>query len=270
MSEDGIFWCIASTLTQEEGSCCHRCTLDQPPTTPTNAASAGSPMPATRQLAATRPDHHPELGQRPASQIAAQLDCPPSTVYRWLHRFNEHGIDGLGGLPVPAGPDGLESWTADGSSRWPAATCPGSWSANPTAASRPPMPRRQRIGPWMPWPTPPRPRASRPAAARSAASCRPMGCAGAPCGPGAPAATRSSPQTNGGLRDGAARWGARPRPPPRRSGSPRVPVSGPFRSGSVIAPMPGGPNLAEHERGNQRAEPGQRPSRATTTNGARQ
>jgi hypothetical protein len=44
------------------------------------------------------------------------------------------------------------------------------------------------------------------------------GCAGAPCSPGAPAATRSSPQASGGLRGSTARWGARPRPrlPPRR------------------------------------------------------
>jgi transposase len=32
-------------------------------------------------------------------QIAAQLGCHQRTVYRWLHRFNEHGIDGLGDLP---------------------------------------------------------------------------------------------------------------------------------------------------------------------------
>ena len=32
-------------------------------------------------------------------QIAAQLGCHPRTVYRWLHRFNQGGIDGLGDLP---------------------------------------------------------------------------------------------------------------------------------------------------------------------------
>jgi transposase len=32
-------------------------------------------------------------------QIAAQLDCHPRTVYRWLHRFNAGGIDNLGDLP---------------------------------------------------------------------------------------------------------------------------------------------------------------------------
>ena len=37
-------------------------------------------------------------------QIAAQLGCHPRTVYRWLHRFNEHGIDGLGDLPRPGRP----------------------------------------------------------------------------------------------------------------------------------------------------------------------
>jgi transposase len=32
-------------------------------------------------------------------QIAAQLGCHPVIVYRWLHRFNAGGIDGLGDLP---------------------------------------------------------------------------------------------------------------------------------------------------------------------------
>jgi transposase len=32
-------------------------------------------------------------------QIAAQLGCHPRTVYRWLHRFNQGGIEGLGDLP---------------------------------------------------------------------------------------------------------------------------------------------------------------------------
>jgi transposase len=32
-------------------------------------------------------------------QIAAQLGCHPRTVYRWLHRFNQGGIDSLGDLP---------------------------------------------------------------------------------------------------------------------------------------------------------------------------
>jgi transposase len=33
------------------------------------------------------------------AQIATQLGCHPRTVYRWLHRFNQGGIDDLGDLP---------------------------------------------------------------------------------------------------------------------------------------------------------------------------
>jgi len=32
-------------------------------------------------------------------QIAEALDCHPRTVYRWLHRFNQGGINSLGDLP---------------------------------------------------------------------------------------------------------------------------------------------------------------------------
>jgi transposase len=41
------------------------------------------------------------------SQIAAQLGCHPRTVYRWLHRFNAGGIDGLGDLPRSGRPPRL-------------------------------------------------------------------------------------------------------------------------------------------------------------------
>jgi transposase len=37
-----------------------------------------------------------ELGQR--------LGCHPKTVYKWLHRFNAAGLDGLGDLPRPGVP----------------------------------------------------------------------------------------------------------------------------------------------------------------------
>jgi transposase len=38
----------------------------------------------------------PELTQR--------LGCHPKTVYKWLHRFNAHGLDGLADLPRPGLP----------------------------------------------------------------------------------------------------------------------------------------------------------------------
>ncbi len=49
-------------------------------------------------------------------QIAEALDCHPRTVYRWLHRFNQGGIDNLGDLarsgrpPGPRHGAGLTGW----------------------------------------------------------------------------------------------------------------------------------------------------------------
>jgi transposase len=40
-------------------------------------------------------------------QIAAQLGCHQRTVYRWLHRFNQGGIDDLGDLPRSGRPPRL-------------------------------------------------------------------------------------------------------------------------------------------------------------------
>jgi transposase len=34
-------------------------------------------------------------------ELAQQLGCHPKTVYKWLHRFNAHGLDGLADLPRP-------------------------------------------------------------------------------------------------------------------------------------------------------------------------
>jgi transposase len=31
-------------------------------------------------------------------ELAQRLGCHPKTVYKWLHRFNAHGLDGLDGL----------------------------------------------------------------------------------------------------------------------------------------------------------------------------
>jgi hypothetical protein len=58
-------------------------------------------------------------------QIAAQLGCHPRTVYRWLHRFNAGGIDGLGDLPARVGHGGLGNWTTAGSSPLVSSDPPG-------------------------------------------------------------------------------------------------------------------------------------------------
>jgi transposase len=43
-----------------------------------------------------------------ASQIAAGLGCHPKTVRQWLHRFNTHGVDGLGERPRSGRPRRLD------------------------------------------------------------------------------------------------------------------------------------------------------------------
>jgi transposase len=37
-------------------------------------------------------------------ELAQSLSCHPKTVYKWLHRFNADGLDGLGDLPRPGLP----------------------------------------------------------------------------------------------------------------------------------------------------------------------
>jgi transposase len=37
-------------------------------------------------------------------EVAQRLGCHPKTVYKWLHRFNADGLDGLGDLPRPGLP----------------------------------------------------------------------------------------------------------------------------------------------------------------------
>ena len=37
-------------------------------------------------------------------ELAQSLGCHPKTVYKWLHRFNAQGLDGLGDLPRPGLP----------------------------------------------------------------------------------------------------------------------------------------------------------------------
>ena len=38
------------------------------------------------------------------AEVAESLGCHPKTVYKWLHRFNTGGIDGLADLPRPGAP----------------------------------------------------------------------------------------------------------------------------------------------------------------------
>jgi transposase len=38
------------------------------------------------------------------TRVAQSLGCHPKTVYKWLHRFNAAGLDGLADLPRPGAP----------------------------------------------------------------------------------------------------------------------------------------------------------------------
>ena len=38
------------------------------------------------------------------TELAQRLGCHPKTVYKWLHRFNAAGLDGLADLPRPGAP----------------------------------------------------------------------------------------------------------------------------------------------------------------------
>ena len=38
------------------------------------------------------------------AELAQRLGCHPKTIYKWLHRFNAGGIDGLADLPRPGVP----------------------------------------------------------------------------------------------------------------------------------------------------------------------
>jgi transposase len=153
------------------------------------------------------------------SQLAARLGCHPRTVYRWLHRFNQGGIDDLGDLPrsgrprrlgeldrgrvialVGSDPPGRLVRQPDGTLVAADEQQPAQWTLDALAAAA------QAEG-------------SRSAAARSAGSSKPKGCAGARCAPGAPAATRTSPPKGGHHRplhhatargDGRLRRRARP------------------------------------------------------------
>ena len=89
---------------------CRRCCTPDHLLIPTSSAPAparGQP-PRTRRLdPGARIVVRSWDGER-ASQIAAGLGCHPKTVRQWLHRFNAHGVDGLGDRPRSGRPRRLD------------------------------------------------------------------------------------------------------------------------------------------------------------------
>ena len=89
-------------MTQEqEGS--HAAAAVRPATCRLHRGTPHPPLgrrpPRVSKLAAARPHHHAELGRRPGRPDRRPARLPSTDVYRWLHRFNAHGIDGLEDLP---------------------------------------------------------------------------------------------------------------------------------------------------------------------------
>jgi transposase len=128
------------------------------------------------------------------TQVAQSVGCHPKTVYKWLHRFNAQGLEGLADLPRPGAPRRLTEHERGRIIQLARTEPPGRLIQGGEGLLAPAQPRRRRTGPWTRSPRPPRPRASGSAAARSAASCWPRAPAGGAPGRGRKAATRSSSQ----------------------------------------------------------------------------
>ena len=84
------------------------------------------------------------------TELALRLGCTTKTVYKWLHRFNTLGIDGLADAPAQASPDASASTTAAASSPWPAVRRRAGWFRAAKASWRHRNRPRRRSGPWMP------------------------------------------------------------------------------------------------------------------------
>jgi transposase len=123
------------------------------------------------------------------AELAQSLGCHSKTVYKWLHRCNADGLDGLADLPRPGLPRRITEDARGRIIQLARTEPPGRLQQGGEACWRLTSRRRRRTGPWTPWPQPPRPRASRWAAARSAGSCSANGCAGGTPAPGRPAPT---------------------------------------------------------------------------------
>jgi hypothetical protein len=88
------------------------------------------------------------------ANIAEQLGCHPKTVRKRLHRFNVHGMDGLGDRPGPAASPASPKRSAPGSSPWSPKTRRASSSPSPAAASKPKTRRGPPTGLWTRSPRP--------------------------------------------------------------------------------------------------------------------
>jgi hypothetical protein len=118
-------------------------------------------------------------GER-ASQIAAGLGCHPKTVRQWLHRFNTHGVDGLGDRPRSGRPRRLDQTERGQLVALVGQDRPAGWSGRPTAPWLRSTPSGPVGGRWMRWSRPLTSWGSPSSAVRSVASCWRRGTLAAP------------------------------------------------------------------------------------------
>jgi transposase len=136
-------------------------------------------------------------------QIAAQLGCHPRTVYRWLHRFNQGGIDDLGDLPRSGRPRRLSELERGQIIALARSDPPGRLRRQPDGSlGRDQAGAEAVVAHWTlaALADAAQAQGSWSAAARSAGSCWPRGSAGGRSAPGAAAATPSSPPKGGDHR----------------------------------------------------------------------
>ena len=138
-------------------------------------------------------------GER-ASQIAAGLGCHPKTVRQWLHRFNAHGVDGLGDRPRSGRPRRLDQTQRGQLVALVRQDPTGRLVRQADGTLAAVDPSSPACGPWMRWSRPPTSWGSRSTAVRSVASCWPRGHAGGTRARGRPVVTQSSSQKGPGHR----------------------------------------------------------------------
>jgi transposase len=134
------------------------------------------------------------------AELAQRLGCHPKTVYKWLHRFNTGGIDGLADLPRPGVPRRISEHQRGRIIAVAPAQPPGRLDQGGEGLQAPAEPEAPATWTLDTLAQAARAEGSRSAAARSAGSCSPNGCAGGGPGRGRPAPTRTSPQKDRGHR----------------------------------------------------------------------
>jgi transposase len=128
------------------------------------------------------------------TELAERLGCRTKTVYKWLHRSNDLGIDGLGDLLRPGLPRRITEIQRGRIIQLARSTPPGRLVQDDEGLRAPVRPKAPATWTLDTLAEAPKLRASGLVAARSAGSCWPRAPAGAPPSPGRPAPTRTSSQ----------------------------------------------------------------------------